>query len=256
MREPYAAIAPYYDLEFEGFDADLDLYLGYAGVVGSPILELGCGTGRLLVPIARAGYQVAGVDKSPEMVAIARERLASAGLPDDCVRTGDMTRLDGFADDHFKLVFCAINSFLHLECREDQLATLAAVRRVLHDDGILVLDIFHPTPGSLQAMDDQLRLDGQWSLPDGTRVDRLSVRRVFPAEQRIETTLYYDRTESDGTLRRTVAQYVTRYIHRFEMEGLLSEAGFVIEGIYGSYQLDPLEDGSPVMIFVAHRRTR
>ncbi|HUZ00909.1 MAG TPA: class I SAM-dependent methyltransferase [Thermomicrobiaceae bacterium] len=254
MVDAYAAIAPFYDLEFADFDADVDLYLGYAGVVGSPILELGCGTGRLLVPLASAGYQVSGLDVSPAMIAIARERLEGSGLARVELDVGNITDLSVYPSAHFRLVFAAINSFLHLESREDQLAALQEVRRVLHEDGILVLDVFHPTPAVLQALDDQLRLDGQWGLPDGARLDRLSHRRLHVAAQRIDTTLYYDRTNAAGTLSRTVAEYATRYIHRFEMESLLSEAGYGIEGVYGSYQLDPLDDSSAVMVFVAHGR--
>jgi len=253
-EDPYAALAPFYDLEFADFDADIGLYLGYAGMVGSPILELGCGTGRLLAPLARAGYDVQGLDSSPTMIGLARERLAREGLSGADVQVGDMRTLAGCAENHYRLVFAAINAFLHLESRPDQLATLSAMRRVLHHDGILVLDVFHPTPTTLQGMDDQLRIEGQWTLPNGERIDRFSSRQVHVAEQRIETTLYYDQLLTDGRLRRTVARYATRYVHRFELEGLLSEAGFVIEGIYGSYQLEPLEDSSPVIILVAHRR--
>jgi SAM-dependent methyltransferase len=252
--DPYATIAPYYDLEHGSYDADIELYLGYAGMIGSPILELGCGTGRLLVPLAQAGYDVSGIDSSPAMIELAHERLAAEGLPEVNARVGDMCVPDHYPNSHFRLVFAAFNAFLHLETRQEQLAALAAARRVLHHNGLLIVDIFQPTPAVLQNLDDQFRLDGQWSLPSGERIDRISSWRLHVAEQRIETTLFYDRLLASGELRRTVASYVTRYVHRFEMEGLLEEAGFAIEGIYGSYQLEPLDDNSRTMIFVAHRR--
>lgn len=253
VNDPYAAIAPYYDLEFSDLDADVGLYLGYAGIVGSPILELGCGTGRLLLPLAEAGYEVTGIDSSPAMIGIACERLA--GYRNVDVRLGEMTCLDDLPHSRYRLVFVALNTFLHLESREDQLAALAAIRRVLHHDGILVIDVFHPLPSTLQSMlDDHLHFDGHWELPGGERLDRFSHRRLHAAEQWIDTTLYYDRISQDGTVRRSIARYGTRYVHRFEMEGLLAESGFVIEGVYGSYQLDPLDNSSSEMIFVAHRR--
>jgi len=254
MEDAYALIAPFYDLEFDEFDADVELYLGYADYVGSPVLELGCGTGRLLLPLAKAGLQVHGIDSSPAMIARARARLEEAGISGVELRIGDMTDLSAYPAAHFRMVFAAINSFLHLETRERQLTALAEVHRVLHPDGILILDLFHPTPALLHAMEDGLRVDGQWPLPGGGRVDRFSTRRVYPAEQRIETTLYYDHTEPGGAVRRTVTSYTMRYIHRFEMEGLLDQAGFDLEGIYGSYELDPFDDDSAIMLFVAHRR--
>jgi SAM-dependent methyltransferase len=250
----YDAMAPWYDLEFDEFDADLELYRGYAEIVGSPILELGCGTGRLLIPLAQDGFQVTGIDSSADMLARAEQRLSAAGFDEVALHRLDMRALGGLPAHHFRMVFCAVNSFLHLETRADQLTALQSAQRVLHHDGLFVIDLFHPTPSTLQAMDDRLALDGSWTLEDGSRVDRFSQRRVYPARQLIDTTLILDRSGGDGVVRRSVTSYRTRYIHHFEMLGLLDEAGFAIEGIYGSYELDPFEDSSPVMIFVAHAR--
>ncbi|HEU5367193.1 MAG TPA: class I SAM-dependent methyltransferase, partial [Ktedonobacterales bacterium] len=76
----YELIAPYYDLEHAGYQEDVDLYLNYALAAGPPVLELGCGTGRLLEPLARWGIEVVGVDSSPAMLALARKRLQEGNL--------------------------------------------------------------------------------------------------------------------------------------------------------------------------------
>lgn len=250
----YRAIAPWYDLEFDEFDADIDLYRGYAAIVGSPILELGCGTGRLLVALARDGYDVAGVDSSMDMLERAAARVKSERLEHVALHRLDMRELGGLPNEHYRLVFCAVNSFLHLESRPDQLAALEAAHRVLHQRGILVIAVLHPSPAVLQLMDDRLTLDGSWPDADGGQIDRFSHRRVFPSRQIIETTLLFDRISPDGAITRTRASYRTRYVHHFEMLGLLQSAGFEIESVYGSYSLDAFEDSSPEMIFVAHRR--
>jgi SAM-dependent methyltransferase len=250
----YDAMAPWYDLEFDDFDADLELYRGYAEIVGGPILELGCGTGRLLIPLALDGFAVTGVDTSADMLVRAERRAQASALDNVELRTLDMRALGQFPAAHFRMVFCAVNSFLHLETRADQLLALTAAHRVLHRSGLFIVDLFHPTPSVLQAMDDRLTLDGSWLTEDGSRLDRFSQRHVFPARQRIDTTLILDETGTDGVVKRSVVSYRTRYVHHFEMLGLLDEAGFEIEGTYGSYDLDPLDDGSPQMIFVAHAR--
>ncbi len=77
---------------------------------------------------------------------------------------------------------------------------------------------------------------------------------MHPTEQLIETILIFDRIDGEGRVTRSQTSYQSRYIHHFEMLGLLETAGFEIEGVYGSYALDPLDDGSSSMIFVAHRR--
>jgi ubiquinone/menaquinone biosynthesis C-methylase UbiE len=252
--DPYAEIAPYYDLEFDEFDDDVHLYLGYAHAVGGPLLELGCGSGRLLVPLAEAGFEVHGLDNSASMIDRARRRVEAAGLT-GIVRlsTGDMRDLSGYSTDCFRLVFAAINSFLHLESREQHLAALRSVRSVIDRNGLLVLDIFNPTPETLLRMDDRLTFDGSWPTGTGQRVERFSHRQLDPAAQTIHTSLFYDVVEPDGTMLRRTTSYVTRYVHQFEMEALLSETGFEIEGVYGSYALDPLQRDSTQMIFVAHR---
>jgi ubiquinone/menaquinone biosynthesis C-methylase UbiE len=253
-EDPYAEIAPYYDLEFERLDADIDLYLGYANAVGGPILELGCGTGRVLIPLAKAGFSIHGIDNSPSMIELARERVQSAGMEGRVhLAVQDMGDIESYGQDSFNLVFSTINSFLHLESRDDQIATLRAIRSVLDRNGLLVLDMFNPTPETLIRMDDRYTFDASWETASGEKVERFSHRQVDAASQMIHTTLFYDLTAIDGSMKRRTTSYLTRYVHRFEMEGLLSETGFEIEGIYGSYSLDPLERDSDQMIFVAHR---
>ncbi len=250
----YREIAPWYDLEFDAFDTDLNLYRGYAEIVSGPILELGCGTGRLLTPLALDGYEVVGVDSSVEMLDQARARLDRAGVSGAQLRQLDMRHLTGLPDKHFRLVFCAVNTFLHLETRADQLAMLEEARRVLQHRGLLIIDVFHPSPTMLQSMDDRLTLDGSWDREDGSRVDRFSYRSVHVARQIVDTTLLFDLIRPDGVMRRASTSYRTRYVHYYEMIGLLDTAGLSLEGVLGSYNLDPFEDSSEEMIFVAHAR--
>ena len=252
-RDPYDVIAEYYDLEFDAFTEDVDLYLGFAQRTGSPVLELGCGTGRLLVPLARAGFEVEGVDRSEAMLARAAERLARHALSRVRLHQADLTDLAELPERHYRLAILAVNGFLHLPDRPAQQAALAQIHRVLRPGGLLLLDLLHPTPAQLEGWEGRLLHDGTWTLPDSSQLDRFSARRVSPAEQTIETTLFYDRRRPDGTLARNTVTYTLRYVHRFELELLLEVAGFRVEAIYGSYQLDPLEDESPLMFVVAQR---
>lgn len=253
-HDGYADIAPFYDLEFDSFDDDLELYLGYVQIVGGPVLELGCGTGRLLEPIARAGVDITGLDNSRSMIEIARQRLEASDQSDRIsLAQGDMRDLSPYYDTAFRLVFIAINSFLHLESRDDQLAALEEIRKVLDRDGILIIDVFNPTPETLARMGDRLEFDAEWTLESGDIIQRFSHRQIDPMEQMVTTRLFYDRVDNSGPLTRHSTSYRMRYVHRFELELLLLHSGFEIEGTYGTYSLDPIEADSEHLIIIAHR---
>src|SRR5216684_2807762 len=80
----YDSIAPFYDIEHAEFDEDLDMYQNFAELCGGKILELACGSGRLLVPLARDGYTLTGVDNSTAMLALAQNALNEAGVAGRC----------------------------------------------------------------------------------------------------------------------------------------------------------------------------
>lgn len=247
--------APFYDLEFGAFADDLPLYRGFAARVGGPVLELGCGTGRVALALAAAGHAVAAVDLSPAMLARAREAAVCAGLAGSVTLLEDDIRALGtLGSARFALAFSAINSFLHLETREDQLAALAAVSRHLEPGGLLILDLFPPHPDLLAEHDGRLVHAATFRDPrTGERIDKFSTSTLDPAEQRSETIFFYDRLRADGTIERTAAPFILRYIGRFELELLLERAGFGEIQIFGSYDLDPLTAASERMIAVAAR---
>jgi ubiquinone/menaquinone biosynthesis C-methylase UbiE len=254
VEDAYAEIAPYYDLEFDNFDDDVELYAGYVQLVGGPVLELGCGTGRLLKPLAELGVGVIGYDNSQSMLNLARQRLVSNSQRERVELTlGDMRDLSAIEASSIRMVIVAVNSFLHLETTEAQLAALRQIRRVLNRDGILIIDVFNPLSETLLKMDDRVQFDGQWQLHDGQLIQRFSHRQLDSSRQLITTNLFYDRTEPDGSLARTSTSYRMRYVHRFELELLLTTSGFEMEGFYGSYALDQFEQDSDNMIAIAHR---
>src|SRR5437660_12620964 len=76
----YDLIAPFYDIEHAQFDEDVDMYQNFAELCTGPLLELACGSGRLLIPLASEGYTLTGVDTSEKMLSLAQERLQEAGV--------------------------------------------------------------------------------------------------------------------------------------------------------------------------------
>lgn len=249
----YDRFAPFYDLEFADFADDLPLLRAFAEHSGGPILELGCGSGRALVPLAADGYAVTGVDLSPAMLALARAAVERAGVGASVTLIeDDMRTLGQLGAAHFGMVFSAINSFLHLETQADQLAALAAVARHLRPGGLLVLDLFPPHPDILNEYDGRLIHAGTYRDPQtGERIDKLATSTLDSAEQRIDTVFFYDRLRSDGTVERTAAPFAFRYLGRYELQLLLERVGFGDVNFYGSYDLDPFTAASDRMIAVA-----
>ena len=247
-------LARFYDAEHEGFDADLAIYLGFAERVGSPVLDLGCGTGRVLIRLAQAGFQVTGLDISGAMLEIAHRKVAVQGL-EARVRLVQADMRDFALDQQFHMALCAINSFMHLETQSDQLAALRCWRRHLRPGGLLILDLFPPNPEFLTNEEGHLIVQRTWTEPDtGITVIKQYTRHIDLAKQTIHVQFIFDELMPDGTLRRMVVPFTMRYLGRFEAELLLEKAGYVVEAIYGSWELDPFESNSDRMIFVARRR--
>jgi SAM-dependent methyltransferase len=247
----YSAFARFYDLFYAERMDDLPMYQDFALAAAGPILELGCGTGRLTVPLAHAGHVVTGIDVSDAMLARARARVETSG------QTGYVTLVPGDLRDfdlteRFALAIIPINTFMHCYDTEQQLACLRCVRRHLRSGGRLVIDVYHPDLEVLMEADGRLVSDGSVSDPEtGRTVQRMTHRRLDMANQTQHITFIVDEVAPDGALKRTTFPFRMRFVFRFEMELLLRVAGLSLEALYGSYELEPFESASEKMIFVA-----
>jgi SAM-dependent methyltransferase len=251
--DAYATIPELYDLEHADLSDDVDLYRQFAYATGDPILELACGTGRILVPLAGDGHRVTGIDRSGPM--LERARTALAGLdapPEHHLVTGEMTGAASAPGGPFGLVIIGLNSLMHAETQAEQRQILTAARQACDPRGQLIVDVINPTPEHLQSLTGTA-LDGTWDLPDGTLVMKTSDRRHSAAEQTIATTMWYDLVAPDGSLRRQTTSFSLRYLHHSELLLLLELSGWVDFEVYGSWELDPLTDTSERLIVTAQR---
>ncbi len=246
----YAVLSQFYDLEYSVFDADLDMYRQFAERARGPILELGCGTGRVLEAFDDIAYPIVGIDTSSAMLDIARERSTD----NITLAKRDMRACD--ADPQlphrpYNFVLSAINTFLHLPDVRSQIETLESVRRVTASGGIMLLDLFVPDPNYISKLDGQLTLEFQHRFENGDRLDKLVARTHDLATQLIETTVYFDVTSRDGSVRRLIDSYSTRYIHLYELEHLLSRTGWDLVSLFGNYDLEPFTSESDRILALA-----
>lgn len=253
-------VAEYYELIPLSKDRrDLEFYLDYARQAGGRVLELGCGTGRILVPIAAAGLEVVGLDLADAMLAKCREKLQ--GLPHEVQRRvrlvrSDMTDFD--LGERFALVTIPFRPFQHLLGVEQQLACLGSIARHLAPKGRLVFDVFQP---DLRRLHDPVYRQETDEVPERTLADGRRFRvtsRVLAfrrAEQINEVELIYHITSPDGREERIVEPLTLRYFFRYELEHLLARGGFRVMDVFGDFDRSPLRDDSPEMIFMAEKTT-
>ena len=239
----YRDAAEYYDL-FMAND-DIPFYLSMAEKYGSPILELACGTGRVALKLAEAGYEVVGVDATRQMLKVARAKASN--LPGN-VRSpvsflrGDVTDLD--LQQEFPLVIIP-SSFRFCLTTEQQLACLSSVRRHLTEDGVFILDLY---PG------DGQQEEGEWSedahTTKGRHVKR-SGRFVADLSNQIQhRTFILEITDSDGETWTIETENAVALIDDKEADRLLQLSGFEVLEEYGDWDLKPYSPGMRRRILV------
>jgi SAM-dependent methyltransferase len=252
----YDAFAYIYDLQHSAFLDDLPMYLHLARGAGpaDAILEIGCGSGRVMLPLAEAGFRVVGVDESAEMLRIAERRLrASRHIPADrwSLVHADARRLQMNESARFSMALIALNTFLHNLVRDDQLATLRAVRSHLLPGGLLVVDLPPNDELAYQPDDGAFQLEATLIDPQaGSEIRKYVASRVFWSTQEQELTYRIEEQRGGGVAEQLVT-FRLRHVFKHEMELLLLQAGFAEPCWYGSYDLDPYGEGSPRMIAVA-----
>jgi SAM-dependent methyltransferase len=244
-------LAQYYDLEHDAFTADVAMYQAIAQQTDGPVLELGCGTGRLVQALVRAGKRAVGVDDDPAMLARAESRLRATGVPTRRWRLVQVDVRQLVLRERFGLVLAPLDFLGYFADVGDQLAVLAVARAHLRRAGRLVLDVTHP-PGAFLDQPEGL-LVHQWTrdTDDGGALTKWWVRELDAGTQIAALTAYYDLTDADGILRRVVQRLRLRYFFRFELALLLERAGLEVSGIYGGYGLEPFTANSPRLIVEA-----
>jgi len=250
----YDQIAYYYDLTHADLTEDIAWVLGLAAEANGRILELGCGSGRLLLPLAQAGFSVTGVDNSPAMLVRAAERLAAAGKAVQervSLVEQDAAHLTLPGNARFALALIPYNTAMHFDT-EQLVAVLRQVRGVMAENGRLAIDVINPAYIIQTPDEPTLALDRV--LEDTEREEtvlQLSSNRLDSDTQTLHITWVYDASPiGGGAVRRTVAQasYHYRFPHQWEL--LLREGGWQLEAIAGGYEEEPFtEDSERLLLF-------
>jgi SAM-dependent methyltransferase len=244
-RRFYQATARHYDPAYAADRRlnDLAFWLELAGRHGGPMLEVACGTGRVLLPIARSGVRIDGVDRSPEMLSFLKAKLARE--PEDVssrvtIHEGDMRELR--LGQTYGLVIAPFRSLQHLHTVDDQLAAFASIARHVAHGGCFAFNVFYPDYRLLQELDSETP-DLEWTDPDDAS---LTVRRFYlrKAVDRLRQVVLGElifRSYRHGELvteeRSDLRMSYYTYPH---LELLLRSAGLSIAEEYGSFAKEPI----------------
>lgn len=249
----YDIIAPFYDIEHARFNEDLDMYRNFAELSGGTILELASGSGRVLLPLARAGYTITGVDSSANMLEIARQQVQAEGLfPRVTLVQQDIAHLQ--LGRKFRMAFIALGSFAHLVTRTQQQETLAAIRLHMSKGGTFIIDISNADAHYLEDLGGHVLHQGTWKRDDGSFLTHFISPAAATDQHMLELTHFYEQHTQAGPVLRTVVTTHLYLFERGEMELLLEQAGFTIIDIFGDHDLGPFQLDSPRMICIAEAK--
>jgi SAM-dependent methyltransferase len=233
---------------------DIAFYVEETRRYDGPILELACGTGRVLLPIARGGKRIVGIDRSRRMLERCRVKVNTE--PSEvreriALHAADMC--DFQLDELFSAVIIPFRPLQHLVSVGEQLACLASVRRHLAPGGRLIFDVFNPDLRRIaDAATEEFDDAPETTLPDGSRFRRRGrLAAVHRTLQVNDVELIYYITPPGGVTERRVHAFKMRWFLRYELEHLMARAGFEIVGLYGDFARAPLVDESPEIIVVA-----
>jgi SAM-dependent methyltransferase len=229
----YDEIARLYDPWSASVTEDVGFYVDLALQAAAPVVELGVGTGRIAIPIARAGVRVIGVDASAGMIAVCRREAERAGVAELLdLRLGDLR--DPPVPERVDLVVCPFRALLHLHTDADRLAALSAARRLLEPGGRLAFDVFEPSPEDVEETharwierEPGIFERAHWDL--AARTLTLSVRGTGGA-----TTM------------------ALAWLSPPEWRTLLERAGYEVEALYGWFDGRP-HTGGEDSVWVARR---
>jgi SAM-dependent methyltransferase len=251
--EEYDIIAPFYDIEHAHFSEDLDLYSNYAELCGGKILELGCGSGRALLPLAREGYDITGVDSSAAMLELAQQQVREERLTARChLVQQDIAALD--LKQKFRLAFIALGSFAHILTRQAQKQVLAGIRAHLSPGATFIVDISNADARYMEDLSGQILHQGTWQEENGEYYTHFVSPASATQQHLLELTHFYDRYKQGGMVQRTVVTTSLYLFERAEIELLLEQAGFAVKAVHGDYGLGPFFLESPRMICIAEAR--
>ncbi len=235
-------------------DGDIAFYLRHVRKVGGPVLELGAGTGRIALAIARSGFDVVGLDRSRHMVSRARENAQAQAAASARFLRGDMARFD--VRRRFGVIIIAFRSFQHLLTSAAQRGCILCAHRHLRRGGRFILQLFDPRLDLCLPQQEPTEMDRSEVVDPRTgRTLEVEVggRRNDPLTQTLEERWKWTERDASGSITRESEDVLRlRWTYRQEMAYLLELAGFHVRACYSDFSGSPPRYGAE-QVWVAEK---
>ncbi len=252
MSTFYTAVARFYDAETGEKTDDLALFSRLAHAHPGEILDVGCGTGRVLIHLANEGHTIHGIENDPAML----ERLEQKVQRQPHLR-GRISYVRADAQTHsfdsqFSLILLSYNALMHFKSQAAQVSLLENLRACLAADGALVIDLPNAAPAYADENSDALTWERNFLDPaSGHLVMLQSISWLDRAAQLLNVDWIYDEIDGDGVVRRLIASHELRYFFLAELRLLLDRCRFQVEAVHGDHAGGKYDDESERMIVIA-----
>lgn len=252
--------ADYYDIVHRGLPGEAEFYVEESIRQGGETLELGCGTGRVCIPMAMCGAQVTGLDISSGMLRIASRKFRKVGPVKGklSLLRGDMRAFD--LGKQFRFIALPYRGFMHLLNSADQVACLRCVRQHLEPGGRFVFNVWAAKPSTIAAAlsnprTRRLKPVGRYRAPWADTVLMHSHAANYDEYRQLISERHVIREVDDSgrVLKKDELTLTRAWTTPREMEHLLCRCGFTIEGVYQDFEGTPLDEGAHEMVWVLQR---
>jgi SAM-dependent methyltransferase len=241
-----------YDLLFETLDFDIPYWLNVVREAGGPVLELGCGTGRVLMRLLEAGADADGLDVSSAMIERFRAKASAKGWKNRAV-VADMREF--VLPRRYARIICPFNGFAHCETTDDQIHALHSCYDHLQPGGAVILHMSYPGPKYWAEPDGVPAFEAEAKDPStGRTIQMWDTRTKDPIAQIQRSEVEIREVKEDG--QKAASHWFAtsqRWVYRYEFELLFRAAGFERWTILGGFDGKPLTDPEDQMIAWAWR---
>lgn len=250
----YAVYSQFYDTYVVDYARDLNFYQEYAKTVKTPVLEIGAGTGRVTIPLAKAGISIVALDISDSMLAVLKRRVSEQSIE---VRNRiEIVKADACSfdlDTRYEQIIVPFYTFNYFLAAEDQDAALDRFYTHLAPQGLLLIDVFIPRTLIQNCPKDPVLKVDKLDPATGNKIKGWNNYLINEIEQIEYRRHVFEIIKPDGVIIRKEFNTKRRYFYPNEINGIFTANGFSIQSVFTGYNKLPVTHDSEQMMYVLKR---